>query len=139
MPLPLLSTSLVGSYAQPESLIDRKKLAGRFPPRVRAKELWRVAPELLDEAQDDATRIAILDQERAGLDSVTDGELIKKERYDRIFRNRVSKGRKTVHLAPSSHIGLNDIEKVRMAEFQRELWSSNRITSCGVDDGHRRP
>ena len=48
MPLPLLPTSLVGSYAQPDWLIDRKKLAGRFPPRVRAKELWRVAPEYLD-------------------------------------------------------------------------------------------
>src|SRR6202140_1143037 len=84
MPLPLLPTSLVGSYAQPEWLIDRKKLAGRFPPRVRAKELWRVAPELLDEAQDDATRIAILDQERAGLDIVTDGEM-RRESYSNRF------------------------------------------------------
>ncbi len=75
MPLPLFPTSLVGSYAQPEWLIDRKKLAGRFPPRVRAKDLWRVAPELLDEVQDDATRIAILDQERTGLDIITDGEM----------------------------------------------------------------
>src|SRR5581483_12076266 len=55
MPLPLLPTSLVGSYAQPDWLIDRKKLAGRFPPRVRAKELWRVSPEYLEQAQDDAT------------------------------------------------------------------------------------
>ena len=55
MPLPLLPTSLVGSYAQPDWLIDREKLAGRFPPRVRAKELWRVAPEFLEQAQDDAT------------------------------------------------------------------------------------
>src|ERR1700675_1423837 len=84
MPLPLLPTSLVGSYAQPEWLIDRNKLAGRFPPRVRAKELWRVAPELLDEAQDDATRIAILDQERAGLDIVTDGEM-RRESYSNPF------------------------------------------------------
>src|ERR1700689_1060993 len=84
MPLPLFPTSLVGSYAQPEWLIDRKKLAGRFPPRVRAKELWRVAPELLDEAQDDATRIAILDQERAGLDIITDGEM-RRESYSNRF------------------------------------------------------
>ena len=84
MPLPLFPTSLVGSYAQPEWLIDRKKLAGRFPPRVRAKELWRVAPELLDEAQDDATRLAILDQERAGLDIVTDGEM-RRESYSNRF------------------------------------------------------
>src|ERR1700722_8247298 len=84
MPLPLLPTSLVGSYAQPAWLIDREKLAGRFPPRVRAKELWRVAPEWLDEAQDDATRIAILDQERAGLDIITDGEM-RRESYSNRF------------------------------------------------------
>ena len=84
MPLPLLPTSLVGSYAQPDWLIDRKKLASRFPPRVRAKELWRVAPEYLDQAQDDATLIAIRDQERAGLDIVTDGEM-RRESYSNRF------------------------------------------------------
>lgn len=83
-PLPLFPTSLVGSYAQPEWLIDRKKLAGRFPPRVRAKELWRVAPEYLDQAQDDATIIAIRDQERAGLDIITDGEM-RRESYSNRF------------------------------------------------------
>lgn len=82
--LPLLPTSLVGSYAQPEWLIDRKKLAGRFPPRVRALELWRPAPEHLDEAQDDATLIAIRDQERAGLDIITDGEM-RRESYSNRF------------------------------------------------------
>jgi 5-methyltetrahydropteroyltriglutamate--homocysteine methyltransferase len=80
----LFPTSLVGSYAQPEWLIDRKKLAGRFPPRVRAKELWRVAPEHLDQAQDDATIIAIRDQERAGLDIITDGEM-RRESYSNRF------------------------------------------------------
>jgi 5-methyltetrahydropteroyltriglutamate--homocysteine methyltransferase len=84
MPLPLLPTSLVGSYAQPDWLIDRKKLAGRFPPRVRAKELWRIAPEFLDQAQDDATLIAIREQERAGLDIVTDGEM-RRESYSNRF------------------------------------------------------
>jgi 5-methyltetrahydropteroyltriglutamate--homocysteine methyltransferase len=84
MPLPLLPTSLVGSYAQPEWLIDRKKLAGRFPPRVRAKELWRVRPDYLEEAQDDATLLAILDQERAGLDIITDGEM-RRESYSNRF------------------------------------------------------
>jgi 5-methyltetrahydropteroyltriglutamate--homocysteine methyltransferase len=84
MPLPLLPTSLVGSYAQPEWLIDRKKLAGRFPPRVRAKELWRVAPEFLGEAQDDATLLAIRDQEHAGLDIITDGEM-RRESYSNRF------------------------------------------------------
>jgi len=84
MPLPLLPTSLVGSYAQPDWLIDRKNLAGRFPPRVRAKELWRVAPEYLEQAQDDATLLAIRDQERAGLDIITDGEM-RRESYSNRF------------------------------------------------------
>ena len=84
MPLPLLPTSLVGSYAQPEWLIDRKRLAGRFPPRVRAKELWRVSPDHLAQAQDDATVLAIRDQERAGLDIVTDGEM-RRESYSNRF------------------------------------------------------
>lgn len=75
-----LSTMLVGSYAQPEWLIDRQRLASRFPPRVRAQELWRVAPEHLAEAQDDATRLAVRDQELAGLDVITDGE-IRRESY----------------------------------------------------------
>ena len=80
----LLPTSLVGSYAQPGWLIDRAKLAARFPPRVRAKELWRVDPEWLDEAQDDATLLAIRDQERAGIDIITDGEM-RRESYSNRF------------------------------------------------------
>jgi 5-methyltetrahydropteroyltriglutamate--homocysteine methyltransferase len=79
-----LPTSLVGSYAQPDWLIDRKKLVGRFPPRVRARELWRIAPEFLEEAQDDATLLAIRDQERAGLDIITDGEQ-RRESYSNRF------------------------------------------------------
>src|SRR5262245_37943170 len=82
--LPILPTTLVGSYAQPDWLIDRKKLAGRFPPRVRARELWRVAPEWLEAAQDDATLLAIRDQERAGLDIITDGEA-RRESYSNRF------------------------------------------------------
>jgi 5-methyltetrahydropteroyltriglutamate--homocysteine methyltransferase len=80
----LLPTTLVGSYAQPDWLIDRKKLAGRFPPRVRATELWRVAPEFLQEAQDDATLLAIRDQEMVGLDIITDGE-VRRESYSNRF------------------------------------------------------
>ena len=80
----LLPTSLVGSYPQPDWLIDREKLAGRFPPRVRALELWRVAPEHLDQAQDDATLLAIREQERAGLDIITDGEM-RRESYSNRF------------------------------------------------------
>jgi 5-methyltetrahydropteroyltriglutamate--homocysteine methyltransferase len=80
----ILPTTLVGSYPQPDWLIDRTKLAGRFPPRVRAKELWRVAPEWLEQAQDDATLLAIRDQERAGRDIVTDGEM-RRESYSNRF------------------------------------------------------
>jgi 5-methyltetrahydropteroyltriglutamate--homocysteine methyltransferase len=84
-PLPtLFPTSLVGSFAQPDWLIDRAKLAGRFPPRVRARELWRPAPDYLAEAQDDATLVAIRAQERAGLDVITDGE-IRRESYSNHF------------------------------------------------------
>ncbi len=84
MPGSPLLTSLVGSYAQPEWLLDRAKLAGRFPPRVRATELWRVDPEYLLEAQDDATLLAIRDQESAGLDVITDGEA-RRESYSNRF------------------------------------------------------
>src|ERR1700750_1677089 len=84
MNLPLFPTTLVGSYAQPDWLIDRKNLAGRFPPRVRAREMWRVAPEYLVQAQDDATLLAIRDQERAGLDIITDGEM-RRESYSNRF------------------------------------------------------
>ena len=80
----LFPTMLVGSYPQPEWLIDRKKLAGRFPPRVRAKELWRIPEPWLAEAQDDATVMAIRAQEEAGLDIITDGE-IRRESYSNRF------------------------------------------------------
>jgi 5-methyltetrahydropteroyltriglutamate--homocysteine methyltransferase len=80
----LFPTTLVGSYPQPEWLIDRKKLAGRFPPRVRARELWRVESPYLQEAQDDATVLAIRAQEQAGLDIITDGE-IRRESYSNRF------------------------------------------------------
>jgi 5-methyltetrahydropteroyltriglutamate--homocysteine methyltransferase len=82
--LPLFPTTIVGSYPQPEWLIDREKLKGRFPPRTRAKELWRIGEAWLKSAQDDATRLAILDQERAGLDIVSDGE-IRRESYSNHF------------------------------------------------------
>src|SRR5688572_14421649 len=80
----LFPTTLVGSYPQPEWLIDREKLAGRFPPRVRARELWRVPEQWLAQAQDDATVLAIKAQEQAGLDIITDGE-IRRESYSNRF------------------------------------------------------
>ncbi len=80
----LFPTSLVGSYPQPDWLIDRERLRDRFPPRVRARELWRVAPDYLEEAQRDATLLAIRAQEEAGLDIITDGE-IGRESYSNRF------------------------------------------------------
>ena len=83
-PLPLLPTMIVGSLPQPDWLIDRDRLGHQFPPRVRAAELWRVPPEFLEEAQDDATLAVIRAQEEAGLDIVTDGE-IRRESYSNHF------------------------------------------------------
>jgi 5-methyltetrahydropteroyltriglutamate--homocysteine methyltransferase len=80
----LFPTTLVGSYPQPDWLIDRDKLAKRFPPRVRAQELWKIPAPLLSQAQDDATLVAIKAQEDAGLDIITDGE-IRRESYSNRF------------------------------------------------------
>jgi 5-methyltetrahydropteroyltriglutamate--homocysteine methyltransferase len=80
----LLPTSLVGSYPQPDWLIDRKSLLEQMPPRVRAQTLWRVEPEHLERAQDDATLLTIREQERAGLDIITDGEQ-RRESYSNRF------------------------------------------------------
>src|SRR5919204_4960781 len=85
----LLPTTLVGSYPQPDWLIDRASLAKQMPPRVRARDLWRVAPEHLESAQDDATLLAIRDQERAGLDIITDGEQ-RRESYSNRFATALS-------------------------------------------------
>jgi len=82
--LPLFPCTIVGSYPQPDWLIDRASLSKQFPPRTRAKELWRIDEEWLADAQRDATRLAILDQERAGLDVVTDGEICR-ESYSNHF------------------------------------------------------
>jgi 5-methyltetrahydropteroyltriglutamate--homocysteine methyltransferase len=79
-----LLTTVVGSYPQPDWLIDRERLGERLPPRVRARELWRVAEEHLEEAQDDATRIAVQDMELAGVDVITDGEM-RRESYSNRF------------------------------------------------------
>jgi 5-methyltetrahydropteroyltriglutamate--homocysteine methyltransferase len=84
-----LLTTVVGSYPQPSWLIDRERLADQPPPRTRAAELWRVPPELLAEAQDDATLLAIRDMERAGIDVITDGE-IRRESYSNRFANALA-------------------------------------------------
>jgi 5-methyltetrahydropteroyltriglutamate--homocysteine methyltransferase len=80
----LLLTTVVGSYPQPDWLVDRAMLGSRLPPRVRAREIWRVAPDNLEQAQDDATVVAIRDMERAGIDIITDGE-IRRESYSNRF------------------------------------------------------
>jgi methionine synthase II (cobalamin-independent) len=85
MSLPLLPTTVVGSYPQPDWLIDRERL-GHAVPRVRSESLWRVAGPYLAEAQDDATLIAIRDMERAGIDIITDGEA-RRESYSNHFAN----------------------------------------------------
>jgi 5-methyltetrahydropteroyltriglutamate--homocysteine methyltransferase len=80
----LFPTTLVGSYPQPDWLIDRKRLAEIVPPRAKARDLWRVEGPLLEQAQDDATILAVRDQERAGIDVVTDGEM-RRESYSNRF------------------------------------------------------
>ncbi len=80
----VLLTSVVGSYPQPHWLIDRDRLGERLPPRVRARELWRIPEPFLEEAQDDATRLAVRDMERAGVDVITDGEM-RRESYSNRF------------------------------------------------------
>ncbi len=82
--MPPLPATVVGSYPQPDWLVDRSLLGSRLPPRTRAPEIWRIAPELLEQAQDDATLLAIRDMERAGLDVITDGE-IRRESYSNRF------------------------------------------------------
>ena len=80
----ILPTTVVGSYPQPDWLVDRAVLGSRLPPRTRALEIWRPLPEFLEQAQDDATVVAIRDMERAGIDIITDGE-IRRESYSNRF------------------------------------------------------
>jgi 5-methyltetrahydropteroyltriglutamate--homocysteine methyltransferase len=83
MPLPVLPTTVVGSYPQPDWLVDRA-LLGKGVPRVRQRAIWRIPEPLLEQAQDDATIVAIREMERAGVDIVSDGE-IRRESYSNRF------------------------------------------------------
>lgn len=101
--LPLLPTSIVGSYPQPGWLVHRDRLAGTGPARVRDEQLWQLSDDLLTEAQDDATLLAIDSQQRAGLDIITDGE-IRRESYSNRFANAIG-GIDTEH--PGQRVGRN--------------------------------
>src|SRR5690348_11045293 len=79
-PTHLLPTTVVGSYPQPDWLVDRAGLHAHGVPRVHAHDIWRIPEPLLEQAQDDATILAIRDMERAGIDIITDGE-IRRESY----------------------------------------------------------
>jgi 5-methyltetrahydropteroyltriglutamate--homocysteine methyltransferase len=83
-PAHLLPTAVVGSYPQPDWLVDRAALLAHGVPRTRAKAIWRIADPLLEQAQDDATVVAIREMERAGIDIVSDGE-IRRESYSNRF------------------------------------------------------
>src|SRR2546426_4407594 len=85
----LLPTTVIGSYPQPDWLIDREMLRSRLPPRVLAREVWRVAEPWLEQSQDDATLLAIREMERAGIDVITDGEM-RRESYTNRFANALS-------------------------------------------------
>src|SRR5438270_552650 len=136
----LFPTTLVGSYPQPEWLIDRKKLAGRFPPRVRAKELWRVPEAYLAQAQDDATVLAIRAQEKAGLDIITDGEM-RRESYSNRFATALEgvDGTTAVHICfgyaaviherPSGYSFLPEFAGSPVKQISIETAQSNLDTS----------
>src|SRR4051812_24777422 len=83
-PLPLLPTTVVGSYPQLHWLVDHTMMMDRMVPRVRARDVWRIPEPYLEAAQDDATRLAVLDMERAGIDILTDGEM-RRESYSNRF------------------------------------------------------
>ena len=81
---PPIATAVVGSYPQPDWLVDRENLDARTPPRIRARDIWRIPEPFLQQAQDDATRLAIADMEHAGVDILSDGE-IRRESYSNRF------------------------------------------------------
>ena len=122
MSLPLFPTTLVGSYPQPDWLIDRNMLSKQMPPRVRAGELWRVAPEWLEQAQDDATLVAIHDEERAGLDILTDGEM-RRESYS----NRFATALGGLDLDNPGTILSRSGQKVMVPRVTGEIWRKHPV------------
>jgi 5-methyltetrahydropteroyltriglutamate--homocysteine methyltransferase len=111
-PIPILPTTLIGSYPQPDWLIDRERLRTSLPARIRAAELWRVPPQFLAQAQDDATALAIRDFERAGLDILTDGE-IRRESYSNRFATALEgMDIETPAMVPGRAGGMNAVPRV---------------------------
>src|SRR5215471_21430052 len=84
MTVPLIPTTVVGSYPQPDWLVDRAMLKAHIVPRTRLKAIWRIPEPFLEEAQDDATLLAIRDMERADIDILSDGEM-RRESYSNRF------------------------------------------------------
>ena len=135
-----LPTSLVGSYPQPEWLIDRKRLAGRFPPRVRATELWRGGAGGVGEGQEGATLLAVRAQERAGLDIITDGEM-RRESYSNRFATALEgiTGTTALHICfgyaaiiherPNGHSFLPELCRCKVRQISIETAQSNPDTS----------
>jgi 5-methyltetrahydropteroyltriglutamate--homocysteine methyltransferase len=142
-PAHLIPTTVIGSYPQPDWLVDREALRHRRVPRVHAPELWRVPADLLEQAQDDATVVAIRDMERAGIDIITDGE-IRRESYSNRFalslegidadRPAEVEGRTGPTLVPRvvGKIRRRGAVEVRDAEFlRRSTNSATKITLPG--------
>lgn len=121
----LLPTTVVGSYVQPDWLVDREILKGRLPPRVRAREIWRIPEDRLEEAQDTATLAAIHDMEHAGIDIITDGEIRRESYSNRLatalggidIDNPGTAIDRTGHANPVPRIA-GRIERVRPAELR---------------------
>ena len=108
-----LPTMLAGSYAEPEWLIDRARLPGRFSQRMRARELWRIPEPYLAEAQNDATLLAIKAQEEAGLDIITDGEIRRESYSSRIATTLNGIDIVRAERAPQSHASAGHAFTVR--------------------------
>jgi len=123
----LLPTTVIGSYPQPEWLVDHEILARHGVPRVRAKDIWRIRDDkLLQEAQDDATLLAIREMERAGIDIITDGE-IRRESYSNRFATALD------------GLDLDKTEKIeprpgRFVDVARVVGKIRRVRPLEVDD-----
>jgi methionine synthase II (cobalamin-independent) len=122
----LIPTTVVGSYPQPDWLVDREQLRSRLPPRVRAREIWRVPEPFLEQAQDDATRLAIGDMEQAGVDIITDGE-IRRETLHRfaaaLVDSTVTPGRLTIRVDSSMARLRSSVHFAGLGRWLMSTWS----------------